>query len=562
MVGKTIRKGVVPIDLNWVIGITAAVFLFAGRASGQFMMQPMKLELSPRAGDVVREDLQIQNISMTDSHVIDFRVLDLTQSQDGSWEMVEPGSNFDTSKLSSCKDWIKLGADTVQLRPMTILPLRLEIRVPRAARGFYGAVIHAAMKPTVRVVQGRAITLAVHMLIPVLVQIEGWAPPHKVELTDVGMKFREQVGEEPASSVVTLNVTNNGGTYSRLKGKVRVSVLSGDNWRRITEADFLDCSIIPGVKLTLEHDIERSLPSGKCRLEGALFVDGRRTKPIEKEIDFIGDKRLSRAAADAALDLKPLEVLVENVPGGTRGAPLTVTNASNEAVHVTAAVAMPPVLMGVGLPDIGLKGEDLNCAPWVEVTPKEFTIPAHRSQSLRVVTKMPNPTSMHAWYYALLRLRAIYVDGQNAGTTSAYICVSNKKVQAKPEAQAWPLQLEQQSGSEYSIKSTFLNAGQMHFRPNCVAVLRTPDGGFVRSLILSGEPEGMMLPLEPRIFSGVFDFAGVSNGSYRLEVTLRYGSEDVVNVAVPINVLRQTNQWVVGIVTPQEFEKMVGVKWR
>jgi hypothetical protein len=562
MAGKTSKKSVVPVYLDWVIGITAAVFLFTGRASGQFMMQPMKLELSPRAGDTVRTDLQLQNISAAESHVISFRVLDLTQAQDGDWEMIEPGSNFDTSKLSSCKDWIKLGADTVQLRPMTIVPVRFEMRVPRSARGFFGAAIHAAMKPTPKVVQGRVVNLAINMLVPVLVQIEGWAPPHKVELTDLAMRFKEQVGEEPASSIVTLGIANNGGTYSRLKGKVRVSAISGETSRRITEAEFRDCSIIPGVKLSLESDIERSLPSGKYKLEGALFVDGRRTKAIEKDIDFVGDKRLSRATADAALDLKPLEVLVESVPGATRGATLTVTNASNEAVHVTTAVTMPPVLTGVGLPGTGLKGEDLNCAGWVEVVPKEFKIPAHRSQNLRVVTRMPNPTSTHAWYYALLNLRAMYVDGQNAGTTSAYVCVSNKQVQAKPEAQAWPLQLEHQNGSEYSIKSTFLNAGQMHFRPSCLAVLRTADGGFVRSLMLSGEPEGVMLPLEPRTFSGVFEFAGVSNGSYRLEATLRYGTQDVVNVAVPISVLRQADQWVVAILTTQEFEQRVGVKWR
>ena len=71
-----------------------------------------------------------------------------------------------------------------------------------------------------------------------------------------------------------------------------------------------------------------------------------------------------------------------------------------------------------------------------------------------------------------------------------------------------------------------------------------------------------MLPLEARIFSGVFDFAGVSNGSYRLEATLRYGTQDVVNVAVPISVLRQADQWIVAILTTQEFEQRVGVKWR
>jgi hypothetical protein len=218
--------------------------------------------------------------------------------------------------------------------------------------------------------------------------------------------------------------------------------------------------------------------------------------------------------------------------------------------------------MGVGLPDIGLIGEDLNCAEWVEITPKEFGLGAYRSQTLRIITKMPNPALAHAWYYALLRLRATYVDGQNAGTKNAYICVANKQVQAKPEAQAWPIQLEHQGGSQYSIKSTFLNAGGMHFRPSCMAVLRSPDDKYVRSLLLSGEPESMMLPLEPRTFSGVLDFAGITDGDYRLTATLRYGSEDVVSVAIPLSVSRQPDRWVVEIVRTQDFEQRTGVKWR
>jgi len=522
------------------------------------MVQPVKLELTPRAGGVLTTDLQLQNTGRGEPLTVELGVADLVQLTNGEWEMIEPGSNFDTSKLSSCKDWIKLQHEAIRIRQFSLASVGIAIKVPQNARGFYGAVIHATSKARPGV---RGVAVAIRFLIPVLVQIEGWAPPARVELTDLGMRF-EQQPDKPAAVLVTLNAANNGGTYSRLKGRVRVSAVSANNLRRITEADFQDYGIIPGVNLTLEHDIQRSLPSGKYKLEGTLYVDGRRTKPIEKEIDFVGDKRLSRAAADAALDLTPPEVTVETLPGATRTATLRVTNASSEPVNVVTAVTIPPVLTGVGIPQVGLKGEDLNCAPWVEITPKEFTIAANRSQNLRIITKMPNPTSAYAWYYAVLYLRASYPDGQNAGTRSAYICVSNKKVQAKPEVRAWPLQIEHQSGFEYNIKGTFLNAGQMHFRPNCTATVRRPDGIFVRSLMLSGEPEDVMLPLEPRIFSGVLDFAGLASGYYRLEATLRYGSQDVVTTAVPISVPRQADQAVVEIASTQDFENKVGVKWR
>ena len=566
MAGKTSRNNMVPRFLisrlrsgqAWVIGIIAGVFLLAGRVSGQFMIQPVKYELTPRAGEVVTTDLQLQNTGMGEDLTVELGVTDLIQLTNAEWEMVEPGSNFDTSKLSSCKDWIKLEHEAVRIKPFNFASIGITMKVPQNARGFYGALIHASAKGKVGV---RGVGVVIRFLIPVLVQIEGWAPSARVELTDVGMRLEQQPGK-PAAAVVTLSAANNGGTYSRLKGRVRVSAVSANNLRRITEADFLNCSIIPGVNVTLESDIQRSLPSGKYKLEAVLYVDGRRTKPIEKEIDFVGDKRLSRAAADAALDLTPPEVAVETVPGATRTATLRVTNASSEPVNVVVAVTIPPVLTGVGIPQVGLIGEDLNCAPWVEITPKEFSIAANRSQNLRIITRMPSPTSMHAWYYAVLYLRASYADGQNAGTRSAYICVSNKQIQAKPEARAWPLQLEHQSGSEYSIKSTFLNAGQMHFRPSCMAVLRTPDGGFARSLMLSGEPEDVMLPIEPRIFSGVLDFAGMSDGYYRLEATLRYGSQDVVSTAVPISVSLQTGRVVVEIASAQDFEQKVGVKWR
>jgi len=561
MMGQRSQNGRVHRCLNCVIAIAASVSVFVGRASGQFLMQPLKLELSPRAGELVKENLLLQNTSADQQHTITLRVLELSQDDDAVWSIVEPGSGFDTSKLSSCKDWIKLQYETLQLRPMTILPVSLEMRVPRNARGFYAAAIHVEMSPVPRMVQGRAVLLQFSVLAPVLVQIEGWAPPHKVELTDVGMRFQQEPNK-PATSIVTMSVANDGGSYSRLQGKVWLSAISGDNVRQIATPEFLECSIIPGVQVTLKSDIERSLPSGKYRLQGTLFVDGRRVKPIEKEIDFIGDPRLTRAAADAALDLRPLDVSVQTQPGATRTETLTVTNASNERVNVTTAVAIPPVLTGVGIPERGLTGDDLNCAPWVEVVPKEFTIAPGRSQNLRIITRMPNPIAVHAWYYALLYLRATYPDGQNAGVRKAYICVSNKQVEAKPQARPWPLQIEHQGRSEYNIKGTFFNDGEMHFRPSCMAIIRMPDGAYVRSLLLSGQPEDVMLPLEPRTFSGVLDFAGIPNGFYRLAATLQYGTADVVTVPVPINVSGTSDQKVVEITTTQEFEQKVGVKWR
>lgn len=550
------RNGRSPGHVGWLARVTATVLVFTAPACGQLLMQPMKIELAPHAGERFRMELKLQNTSINEAHTVDLRVLDLIQVEEGEWEIVEPGSGFDTSKLSSCKDWVSLQYDSVGIRAMHTLNVGLGMDVPRGARGFYGAAIHAQLKAKP---DARGVAMVLNLLVPILVEIQGNPLRHEVELTDVGLQF-EQKPAQPATTLVTLGVANSGGTYSHLKAVARVSTVAGERQRRITEAEFLERSIIPGVKLTLRSDIERALPSGKYRLEAVLYVDGRRAKPMEKEIDFVGDPRLTRAATDAALDLSPSAVSVETVPGATRTAALKVHNASSEVVNVKTAVMLPPVLEGVALPH--LKGEELNCASWVAVEPQEFSLRPQASQSLRVTTRMPNPTSSHACYYALLRLYASYVDGQNAGVRNAYVCVTNKQTAGTPEAQPWPISVQLEAESRYVVIARFMNTGNVHFTPTCRATVTAPDGRPYRGAALSGEPANVMLPLEHRVFSEVIDFAGLPAGYYRLTVSLQYGSGGQVSTDIPILVERQQEQTLVTVTRIEDYEQKVGVKWR
>ncbi len=556
MEGQERRNGRLPGHAGWLARVTAMVLVFTAPACGQFMMQPMKIELAPRAGERFRMDLKLQNTSVTEAHTVDLRVLDLTQIRDGEWEIIEPGSGFDTSKLSSCRDWVALQYDSVRIRPMNMLNVGLAMDVPRNARGFYAAAVHAQLRAKP---DARGVAMVLNMLVPILVEIQGNPLRHAVELTDVDLQF-EQKPDQPATTLVTLGVANTGGTYSHLKAVVRVSTVAGERQRRITEAEFTDRSIIPGVTLTLQSDIQRALPSGKYRLEAVLYVDGRRAKPMEKEIDFVGDPKLTRAATDAALDLTPTAVSVETVPGATRTAVLRVYNASSEAVNVKTAVMLPPILEGVALPH--LKGEELDCASWVAVEPQEFNLRPQGSQSLRITTRMPNPTAPHACYYALLRLYASYADGQNAGVRNAYVCVTNKQVAGTPEAQPWPVSLQLEAQSRYAVIARFMNTGDVHFTPKCRATVTAPDGSLYRQVALSGEPANVMLPLEHRVFSEIIDFAGLPAGYYRLTVSLQYGSAGEVSTDIPILAEQQQEQTLITVRTIEDYEQKAGVKWR
>jgi len=225
------------------------------------------------------------------------------------------------------------------------------------------------------------------------------------------------------------------------------------------------------------------------------------------------------------------------------------------------ATALPPVLRGVAAGP--LRGEDLDCTGWLSITPNKFRLPSYGQQNIRIIAKMPNPEAMHACYYALLGLFAAYPDGQNAGLTTANICILNQKVQASPMAYpAGALSLAPQTGSKYIVTSMFTNYGNIHFAPErCRVTVVNISGVSMSQVLLEGEPGSIMLPLESRSFSGELDFLDYPEGLYRVEARLEYGPGQVAINQVGVQISVQGAQKVITLVGREEFEK-IGVKWR
>jgi hypothetical protein len=497
--------------------------MLARPVSGEIYVQPMKIELTPRPGQLVRTVVRLQNVSETDTTIMYFTVNEMTQWENALWRAIEPGSDFDTSKLASCREWISLSHEGVELLPMKMVPLTVTVRVPPGVRGFYAAAIVAETVP--RPEETGGVAFVVQFIIPVLLEIEGRPIRSKVELTDVGMEFREETVDNPATSVVSISIANSGGTYSRLKPLLKLRGRVGEHWREITTTEFREVGIIPGAKLKLEGDIKRPLPSGKYSLNGTLHVDGRRAKPIKKEIDFTGDPSIKEAATDAALQLRPTDITINNsIPGATRSAVLNVYNASDEAVNVRTALVLPPILRGVAFGQV--RGDDLNCTGWVKVVPETFTLRGGGRQNIRIIAEIPNAKLIHPSYYALLILQANYPDGRNAGVKNMNICVENSNVKAEPAAQPMKLTLAIEEDNKYVVVARFANAGSTHFAPKCRVGLINIRGVTVTRILMAGKP-GLMLPLELRDFSGVLDFSTVPAGTYRLAAMLEYADRRI-----------------------------------
>ena len=539
------RNAVSQTGLALAVGVFIAVLSAPALGQG-FMVKPMKIEFAPRAGQAVKRVLELRNTGAKRARALDVRLVELSQGSNGGWRIIEPDSKVDMSKLSSCLKWVKLSAESVNIKPLQMVPVTLSVKVPRGARGFYCAGIIAQSKPTPG---EKGIGIVIRFLIPILVEIQGRPVRQKVDLSDVTMIHKKPMRQAPPTTVITLGVTNKGRTYSRIKGLVKVEYQLKDRWRPVSRAQYKELGILPGVVFSLDSDINKRLPSGKYRLSGLLYVDGRRVKPLVKEIDFTGDPKVTKLAVDTALVLEPPQVDLKCVPGSTRTAVIKVENASEDAVTIQATAAIPPSLKGVAFGE--LKGPELSCAKWVRISPGKFTLRGGRKQNVRVIAKMPKDKATRSNYYGLLVLKASYRDGQSAGTSTSLVTIANAKVEPAPAAQIDKFTLAGGDASTYIIGVKAANVGSVHFLPRSRATLLGSMGQIVNETILSGEP-GIMLPLDLRSFAGQMDFKDVKVGTYQLRAALGFAPGKAATREILVRVTLENGQKVVTVVEPDK----------
>ena len=557
--------------LIWIIAIGFALMLSAGPAFGQFTVQPMKLELQVTPGKIVTSTLRVQSFDLDETHTINMTTTELSQLDNAEWAIIEPNDltdpnsphfGFDISKLSSCKDWISFSHNTFQLDPQQAFPLVVSIRVERGVRGFYGAGILATSSPMRGVGD---VSVVVRFYVPVIIEIQDLPVRAEVKATDVGLELLEgtdATGRDWSRSLATMDIENNGGSYSRIKPIVRIWSFSEGHWRVITTTDFEEKSIIPGVKFTVRNLIRKPLPKGKYKVAGYLYVDGKRRKKVEKEIDYVGEKKVSGVAGDAPLDLDPIDITMDGMPGRVGTTTLKVYNASKEAVNIRTAMALPKEIRGKAFGDV--KGEDLDCTQWITVKPEQFTLRGDGGTvTLRIAAKMPELTSAHASYFSLLALWATYPDGKDAGYTTTNICLRNSKIEAEPAAAAIKVIPQTLGDSKYLVVAEFGNVGPVQFVPIRVkAGLAIPTTGIHRvSTFLSGDPS-LMLPFEQREFSGVLDLSVVEAGTYALAAAIEYAPKQWEPKQLAVQVSIEGDERILEVLgVEEELRELVEVKW-
>ncbi|MHC4520806.1 MAG: hypothetical protein ACYTAS_19625, partial [Planctomycetota bacterium] len=545
-----------------IIGIIAIVLLAGSTSFGQFIVQPMKVQVGAYPGRRTTERLAIENLDENTVRTVDLRLVDVTQDRDGIWQEIEPdaqvvqdpngarwvtftdpdGQDFrlDVSKLRSCLSWLRLGQDVVTLDPLRRKFVDLHVTIPGGQRGYFCAALIAQTEIPAGDTGIRASVL-LQFVVPIIINVQGRPMPHEIKLTDVGLQFRPQKDLTPAASEVMLKIENPGATYSRLLGYARIFGESGGHYRRITDVEFPDTGIIPGVTLNIREEVPKPLRSGKYKVQGYLIVDGRRSGAREKEIDFAGDPRIITTLGDASLELEPAEQVVEAMPGAMRSKTMKVVNASDETVIVSVEAVVPEGMAGKVMVDEqgrSIRAEQLSCADWITITPREFTLRGRQRRNLRIAARMPDQAAARPNHYAAIQLDARFPDGTSGGSTKGFVYVQTKGLEGTPRISGDDrlLSLSELAAGRYYVTATFSNLGDTHILPRCRGILSTYEqgstaGGMARKrFVMDSERHGRtgiaktgnMLPLEYRSFTGVLDVGDVSPGVYVLTAILEH----------------------------------------
>jgi hypothetical protein len=521
--GRHIRR----LSISWGIGVIAIFLAGSDIAMCQFAVTPMKLETTVRPRVTIKTEINCENHFNAEVHYITLSTVELTQNEDGSWlpidpNKMDPNHPIDLSKITSCRSWIELpqtGGDEITVGPLQTKSIPIEIAVPAGVKGFFSAGIVVSLKARKDTM---GVGLQYDFIVPVLLQIEGSALYHKIQLVDGGLEAVPQSDDASASTLVTLSIDNTGSTKSRLSPRAQVRVYDNDTWRVIVrDLKFPDVDIIPGSHLKLKYNIDRALPAKNYLVTGALFIDGKRAKSIDKEVNFEGDKSTTAIHADAVIEMDPSTILLETTPGSMKTDTIKVRNDSDDPVTIRAHILTSKGL--AGFIQGGKKGDDLSCADWIEIRPSEFELQKYGSRNIQVISKMPEGTLDYRGFYADLNLFASYADGTNAGMTTAQICVVNKKMQYNPVVEGRNIKVENTEPSKYIVSARFLNVGDVHVSPKCEARLVETDGTVIKSGKMDSDGKSpVMLPLEQRDFSGDLDLTYIKPGFYRVMARLDY----------------------------------------
>ncbi len=509
--------------------VALATLLFAptGPAQAQgFSVSPIRVEADVPSGRNIDIPFELSNSTDLQAFEMTIRHVDLLQSQDGSWLFEDTEEVFDPERHQSNREWFSNSNQTVTVGPQQSVDVVLSAAIPRNARGTSLSALLVTSDA-----QGDtddAVRLRFQFLVPIILTISGRPARQNIDLLGLDMRLLQPNAAFGAGGTARaqalMNIVNQGETYSRLNGTVRVEREEAGNWRLVTNAEIEERGIIPGSDLNLAAEMGRSLPSGNYRLTGNLTVDGRQLPRITSEIAFEGDPELDSIAYDTAILIDPEVIEVAVRPGASRTQAIKLSNPSDATVEVVLTPEVPTELENVAIGD--MMGSDLSAANWVQISPSTVTMRPNSSRNVRLSARLPEDVPVHPFYYANVVVSSTYPDGQTAGTSRAKVVLDRDGATSAPNVVLERLSYAAVGGEgEHVLRARVVNAGNAHTVLEPTAQLISVADDTVRTITLDGGSD-LMLPFSVWDYAGVFDIAAVEDGAYILRASFDYSGNN------------------------------------
>lgn len=527
--------------------LATALFVPAGPAQAQgFSVSPIRVEADVPSGRNIDIPFELSNSTDLQAFEMTIRHVDLLQGEDGSWLFEDTEELFDPERHQSNREWFSNSNQTVTVGPQQSVEVILSAAIPRNARGTSLSALLVTSDA-----QGDtddAVRLRFQFLVPIILTISGRPARQNIDLLGLDMRLLQpNAAFGPGGSAraqALMNIVNEGETYSRLNGNVRVEREEGGNWRLVTTADIENRGIIPGSNLNLAAELGRSLPSGNYRLTGNLQVDGRQLPRIASEIAFEGDPELDSIAYDTSIIVDPDVIGVEVRPGASRSQAIKLTNPSDVTVEVTLTPEVPAELENVAIGD--MMGSDLSAADWVQISPATVTMRPNSSRNVRLSARLPEDVPEHPFYYSNILVTSAYADGQTAGTSRAKVVLDRNSAAATPNVVLERLSYAAvDTEGEHVLRARIVNAGNAHtvLRPSAQMISLADDT--IKTITLDGGGD-LMLPFSVWDYAGVVDISSMEDGDYILRASFDYSGNN-----------RATQDLNVAIVTDENGAKTI-----
>lgn len=520
--------------------VAALSFATPGLAQS-FQVRPLLVEGDVNPGTIVEIPIQIAPTTFVDEQILDVQVVQLAQSSSGSFLAVDYTPGTETPRSAAA--WIT-APPQILLDPPEVTTLTLTMDVPLSARGNYAAGILISARPPEDAV---GLRVTVRLLVPIIVGTEGRVVRQDVRMADASLRYEfpepERPGQpvadldaEPETTFVDAVIENNGGTFSRFRGDIWVDVADDTGtWRQVRRVNINETRLLPETAIALPVNLGRLLPSGDYRIRGELYVDGRRTAPLTREISFDGHPSVGDLLTDVVLPLEPSVFEFDYAPRATRTGIITIENPAISPIEVDLSVALPQGMVGRSSQTV--RDTDISAVDWVMVSPTTFQLRPGQSRNLRVVARFPDEDAAQQNYYAEISAEARYLDGQSAGSASGLVEVRRPDGENSPALAITPVQFsETDAVGVYALSLRADNSGDVLLSPTIAYVLADETGEPILEGGFDSDIDAPLLPLEGRSYGGQLDISGLAEGTYTLLATATNGVRSLGTLRVAFTI--------------------------